>query len=117
MVVPRSRISLGVEPTLRASLAQIAGGRLIVVDYFASRTRRFWVVFGDLTTRFAHAPPGPGYVEFAAIEGVRIFVESRLLTLLDEAGPTLRLAGPPFARHLAVELELPERWIEFLESA
>jgi hypothetical protein len=42
--------------------------------------------------------------------------ESRLLTLLDDAGPTLRLVGPSFARHLAVELDRPERWIDFLEG-
>ena len=113
MVVPRSRISLGVEPPLRASLARLAGGRVVVIDYFASR--RCSVVFGDLTGAFAARPPGPAYVEFASIEGVRIFVERRLLPVLAEAGPTLRLAGPSFARHLAVELEVPERWIDFLE--
>ena len=116
IVVPRSRISLGVVPALRASLARMAHGRVIVIDYFVSRTRRQWVVFGDLTINFAHAPPGPGFVELAGIEGVRIFVESRLLAVLAEAGPTLRLAGAPFARHLVIELELPERWIEFLKG-
>ena len=116
MVVPRSRISLGVEPALRPSLARMAHGRVIVIDYFVSRTRRQWVVFGDLTINFADPPPGPGFVELAGIEGVRIFVEPRLLSLLAEAGPTLRLAGPPFARHLAIELDQPERWIEFLEG-
>jgi hypothetical protein len=116
IVVPRSRISLGVEPTLRASFARLAHGRVMVIDYFVSRTRRQWIVFGDLTASFADGPPGPGFVELASIEGVRIFVERRLLPVLAEAGPTLRPAGPPFARHLAIELELPERWIEFLEG-
>jgi hypothetical protein len=116
MVVPRSRISLGVEPALRASLANLAHGRVIAIDYFASRTRCQWIVCGDLTTRFAAGPPAQDFVELASIEGVRIFVEPRLLPVLADAGPTLRLAGPPFARHLAMELELPERWIEFLEG-
>ncbi len=114
-VVPRSQISLGVEPALRPSLARLAHGRVVVVDYFASRTHRCSVVVGDLTGAFRDAPPGPGYVEFASIDGVRIFVESRLLTVLKDAGPSLRLAGPPFARHLAIELDKPERWLEFLE--
>jgi hypothetical protein len=113
-VVPRSQISLGVEPTLRASLAQLANGRVIVIDYFASR--RCSVVIGDLTGDFRGTPPGRGYVELSSVEGVRVFVESRLLAVIGDAGSSLRLAGPPFARHLAVDLDRPERWIDFLEG-
>ena len=113
-VVPRSEVSLGVEPTLRRSLAKMADGRVIVVDYFASR--RCSVVIGDLTGDFREMPPGPGYVELANIEGVRVFAASRLLGVLAESGPSLRLGGPPFARHLALELDRPERWIDFLET-
>jgi hypothetical protein len=113
-VVPRSQVSLGVEPTLRGSLAQMADGRVIVIDYFASR--RCSVVIGDLTGDFREMPPGPGYVELASIEGVRVFTASRLLGVLAEAGSSLRLGGPPFARHLALELDRPERWIDFLET-
>ena len=114
MVVPRSQISLGVEPTLRRSLAQIANGRVLVIDYFASR--RCSVVIGDLTGDFENAPPSPGFVELASIDGVRVFAEARLLAVLGDAGSTLRLGGLPFARHVAVELDRPERWIDFLEG-
>jgi hypothetical protein len=113
-VVPRSQISLGVEPSLRGSLAQMANGRVIVIDYFASR--RCSVVIGDLTGDFRGTPPGRGYVELASVENVRVFTESRLLGVLGEAGSSLRLGGPPFARHLALELDRPERWIDFLEG-
>ena len=113
-IVPRSRISLGVEPTLRGSIAQLAKGRVLVIDYFASR--RCSVVVGDLTVDFEDTPPGPGYVELASIESVRVFAESRLLGVLGDAGSSLRLGGPPFARHLAVDLGQPERWIDFLEG-
>jgi hypothetical protein len=112
-VVPRSQISLGVEPTLRTSLAQIANGRVLVIDYFASR--RCSVVIGDLTGDFEDTPPAPGFVELANIEGVRVFAEARLLAVLVDAGSTLRLGGLPFARHVAVELDRPERWIDFLD--
>jgi len=87
-VVPRSQISLGVGATLRGSLARLANGRVLVIDYFASR--RCSVVIGDLTVDFRDAPPGPGYVELTSIERVRVFAESRLLAVLD-AGSTLRL--------------------------
>ena len=113
-VVPRTQISLGVEPTLRASLGQLAAGRVLVIDYFASR--RCSIVIGDLTGDFDDKPPGPGYVELATIERVRVFVESRLLGILGDAGPSVRLGGPPFARHLTVALDRPERWIDFLEG-
>jgi hypothetical protein len=113
-IVPRSRISLGVEPTLRRSIAQLAKGRVLVIDYFASR--RCSVVIGDLTGDFRDAPPGRGYIELATLEGVRVFAAPRLLGVLGDARPSLRLGGPPFARHLAVDLDPPERWIDFLEG-
>ena len=113
-IVPRSQISLGLEPTLRGSIAQLAKGRALVIDYFASR--RCSVVVGDLTVDFEDTPPGPGYVEVASIESVRVFAALRLLGVLGDAGASLRLGGPPFARHLAVDLGRPERWIDFLEA-
>ena len=111
--VPRSQIGLGVEPNLRGSLAELASGRVLVIDYFASR--RCSIVIGDLTGDFEDAPPAKGYVELASIEGVRVFTESRLLAVLGDSGSRLRLGGPPFARHLAIDLDRPERWIDFLE--
>ena len=113
-IVAGSQITLGVEPTLRASIAQLAKGRMLVIDYFASR--RCSVVIGDLTVDFEVARPGRGYVELASIESVRVFAASRLLGILGDAGSSLRLGGPPFARHLAVDLDRPERWIDFLEG-
>lgn len=113
--IPRSEVSVGVEPGLRRELASIANGRPLVIDYFASR--RCSVVIGDLTSDFAQTAPSPGsgYVELARIEGVRVFAEGRLLPILRTGEATLRLAGPPFARHLSVRLEQPERWLEFLD--
>jgi hypothetical protein len=36
--------------------------------------------------------------------------------VLSDAGPTLVLGGPLFARHLSVELGQPEQWLDFLEG-
>lgn len=113
-VVPRSQISLGIGPTLQGSLARLVKGRVIVIDPFASR--RCSVVIGDLTADFSDTSPGPGYLELASIERVRIFAESRLLAVFGAVGSTLRLGGPPFARHLSVELVRPELWIDFLDG-
>jgi hypothetical protein len=113
-VAPRSQISLGVEPALRGSLAHLANSRVLVIDYFASR--RCSVVIGDLTADFVEMPPGAGYVEVGSAEGVRVFAESRLLAVLADTDSSLRLRGPSFARHLAIDLDPPERWIDFLEE-
>jgi hypothetical protein len=112
--VAHSQISLGVEPSLRGSLAQLANGRLLVIDYFASR--RCSLIVGDLTADFEEMSPGPGYVEVATVEGVRAFAEQRLLAVLADTESSVRLGGPPFARHLAIDLDPPERWLDFLEE-
>jgi len=112
--MPRSRINVGVEPALRIRLIELAAGRRLVLDYFASR--RCSIVIGDLTARFRRQPPGPAYVELASIEGVQVYAEERLLPVLKNAALTLRLAGPSFARHLAVSLDPGSLWIEFLEQ-
>src|SRR5258706_12665357 len=113
-IVSRSPIGLGIEPSLRGSLAHMANGRVLVIDYFASR--RCSVVVGDLTADFVELPPGPGDVEVGSVEGVRAFVEPRLLAVLADTESSLRLSGPPFARHLAIDLDPPERWLDFLEE-
>ncbi|MBA3689566.1 MAG: hypothetical protein H0W81_12195 [Chloroflexi bacterium] len=113
-VVPRSEISIDVEPGLRPELASRARGGMLILDYFA--TRRCSVVIGDLTAKFRPQPPGERYVELASIDGIRVFAAERLLPLLAAAGPTLRLAGPRIAQYLALWLDQPERWIEFLEQ-
>jgi hypothetical protein len=112
--VPRSQISLSVEPSLRGSLAHHANGRVLVIDYFLSR--RCSVVIGDLTADFEEMPPGAGFVEVGSVEGVRVFAEPRLLAVLADTESSLRLSGPPFARRLALDLDRPERWIDFLDE-
>jgi hypothetical protein len=114
-VIPRSLVSIGVDVRLRPSLAERAAGRALVIDYFASR--RCGVVVGDLTAGFVGQPPAArNYAELASIEGVPVFAHRLLLSLLRDAQPGLIEAGPVFARHLAVRLEQPERWLDFLEQ-
>jgi hypothetical protein len=114
--IPRSRLAIGLDPSLRGELARLAAGRAVVVDFFASRTcTSVWV--GDLTAGWLQ--PGsvrPELVALAPIEGVDVFVDRRLVELLVDAGPSLRLAGPSFARHLAVRLEDAAAWLAFLET-
>ena len=110
-VVGSSSIELGLAPALLGRLAAVAKGRLLVIDYYASWHRGLAV--GDLTVRLGEPDAEPRYVELAAVEGVTVLAERGLLGIL--AGAILRETGPPFARHLAIVLARPERWIEFLE--
>jgi hypothetical protein len=98
---------------LRASLPSAARGRHLVIDYFASH--RCGAPVGDLTATFRADEPGADYVELDPLDDVRCFAEARLVPLLAEARATLRWAGPTFARHLAVELDRSELWLQFLD--
>ena len=84
-VIPRSLISIGLDPALRRSFAQSAAGRVLVIDYFASR--RCSVVIGDLTCQFRAAAPAGDFVELAPIDEVRVFIEARLRATLADSRP------------------------------
>jgi hypothetical protein len=111
-VIATSSLRLGVEPKLNLHLRRLAGGRPLVIDYYVSRHRGLTV--GDLTARFPSEPLEPCYVELEPIDGIRVLAHRRLMKLLTD-GATLRLAGIPLFRHVALVLPRPERWIEFLE--
>lgn len=89
----------------------MASGRVLVIDYYASRLRG--VMTGDLVVRFGDPDNEPRYVQLAALEGVAVLSERSLLSVLN--GAVIRQAGPPFARHLALTLRRPEAWFAFLE--
>jgi hypothetical protein len=107
-----SGLRIEVEPALRDELAVMAAGRTLVIDYFASK--RCGVVSGDLTVAFQDEARDEPLAEAAPSAGVRIAVDARLRDVLAASGPTLRLSGPRFRRRLAIELERPELWLDFL---
>lgn len=110
-VIGRAAIRLTLAPGLEGNLARLAAGRLLVIDYYASRLRR--VSFGDLIVWFGGPAAEPCYVELEPINGVTVLAERHLVELLD--GATLREAGPPWQRHPAISLARPEAWIDFLD--
>ena len=114
-MVPRSTLAIGLDPKLQGRLSRLAAGRSLVIDFFATRCCSS-VLVGDLTVRWTDEPPQAQLVELAPIEGVSIAAEPSIVELLETAGPTLRLAGLPFARHLALELDDPAAWIDFLAT-
>jgi hypothetical protein len=113
-LIPRSRISIAVHPSLRGSLARLGRGRALVIGYFASA--RCGVVVGDLSISWRSAAPGGRFRRLAPVAGVDLFADVRLLEVLEEAAPELR--PPSILRRgtPTIFLGLPERWLEFLEG-
>lgn len=111
-VIGRSHIHLGVAPQLAGRLPELAAGRPLVIDYHASLLRGIRV--GDITVVIAEPDFEPCFIELDPVESVLVLAHRRLIDLLD--GATLREAGPPWKRHLAITLARPEAWIDFLES-
>lgn len=109
-VIGRAHVRLALASTMRGKLASLSAGRPVVIDYYASQVRG--VTMGDLVVWFGDPPPEPCYVELEPIDGVAVLAERHLVGLLEDA--TLREAGPPWHRHLAISLAQPEAWIDFL---
>ena len=101
-------------PRLRSHLPELARGKVIVIDYFASG--RCGVVVGDITAGFAAVPPSDTHVELADLDGVRVFAEARLIPLLEKTAVTLDRRRLPFGPRLAIRLDRSERWLEFLQQ-
>ena len=115
-ILPRSIVAVGLEPRLRGRLAAMAGGRTLEIGMYASRCCGSPYLIGDLTVSFRDDRRS-GTVALAPIDGVPLVADERLVELLAQATPTLVEVGLPFARHLAIQLEPPEAWLEFLASA
>jgi hypothetical protein len=110
-IIGRARVRLAVAPTTRARLTFLSSGRPLIIDYYASRLRG--VAIGDLIVRFGEPASEPCYIELEPIDEVVVLAERHLVELL--GGATLREAGPPWDRYLAIALARPEDWIDFLD--
>jgi hypothetical protein len=110
-VVSRSPIQVRVEASLASRLAELSHGRGLLIDYYASR--RCGVTIGDLNATFIALPPGQDYTELEPIGDMQVFAERSLLGVL-AAGVEVRFGGPAFAQHLALTIDEPDRWLDFL---
>ena len=111
--IPRSILAVGIDPAIRGSLARRAAGRHLVVDGSRSWQCGTWI--GDLTVQWWRREPGGDYAALQPLEGVRVFARRRLLGLLRLAGPTLVASRLPIWGGLAITLERPELWIDYLD--
>ena len=119
--IGRSEVAIGLDPELRASFRDLAGGRTLAIGYYTSP---LWgnILIGDLELRWLDDLPGGhvdvprGYVALNPVEGVGLLADERLLGVLAAAAPTLVAIGSPFARAIDVRLDAAEAWIDFLDS-
>ncbi len=100
-------------PRLGPKLAALSRGRALVIDYFASA--RCGPAVGDVTAGFVPDPSTETYARMNDLQGVPVFAERRLVPLLEETTLVLDLRRLSLGDRLAVYLEPPERWLEFLE--
>jgi hypothetical protein len=107
-------ISLQLDETLVGRLAPMARGRVLVIDAF--RSRRCGACVGDLIVGWRESQPGDGFLELGSLDGVPVFVGRGLTGVLDAAGTTLVRARLPWSSGLAIELDRPELWLDFLEQ-
>jgi hypothetical protein len=106
-------VNVSATSRLQADLSRLARGRAIVIDYFASA--RCGLVVGDITASFEPPPPPETHVRLRDLEGVPVFSERRLVSLLEESAATIDRPLLPIGDGLAVKLERPESWLEFLD--
>jgi hypothetical protein len=108
-------VPLALDRRLYGRIADLADGRLLVIDYLI--TRPSWAMpDGELSARLQLAAP-LGFVRIATLEGVPCMAEPRLVPILREAGATVRPVAGAVLGQLELELERPWAWLDFLATA
>ncbi len=109
-----SLLSFKVSAPLSGQLADLAGGRALVIGYFASR--RCAVVTGGFSVSWSSSRPSAGFIALPAVEDVPLYVDRRLLDILRRAEPELRPGGFFRRGTPSIRLARPELWLQFLEG-
>jgi hypothetical protein len=110
----RPTVPFTLDDDLAGRFADLAGTRVLVVDYLVTR-RPPQIALGELSARLQRTPP-PGTVTVGTIEGVPCYAEPALAGVLREARPRLRPVAGGVLGQLAIELERPLPFIDYLSS-
>jgi hypothetical protein len=100
----------------RGELPAMAGGRRLVVDYFASRCCGGNVSIGDLSLRWLPASEivDPEFVPVEAPGGLRVRVQHDLVAVLRTAGGRVDMRGWGRFRRPVIELQDGATWLDFI---
>lgn len=113
ILLPRVDVRLRIDIRLVAALRRIAAGRPLIVGC-ALRNIRGWR-YGDLTVGFDAASLTPAYVTAAPVAGVPIAIDRRLVNVL-RRGATIDVRSGFLGDAVAVDLDHPEDWLDFLDG-
>ncbi len=107
-------VAFALDPALVGRFAEIAAGRVLVVDYLVTRPSPA-LPTAELSVRLQRTAPR-GSACLTLIEGIPCHGDPVLLPVLREAGPRLRPVAGALLGQLAIDLDRPLVWLDFLSS-
>jgi hypothetical protein len=108
-------VSIAIDGRLVGGLADVAAGRLLVIDFLV--TRPSWSVPEAVLSARLQAAAPPGWVRIATLEGVTVVAEPRLVGVLRDVGLTLRPVAGAILGQFDLGMERPFAWLDFLATA
>lgn len=107
-------MSIGADLRATSRIAEKARGRTLLIDFFASRCCTSGLV-GDLETRWLDPGQDAGLEPIGSVSGTPIVADPALTAVLRE-GRARIVVGGWLGRSLQVRLDVPEAWLDFLDS-
>lgn len=106
--------TIGADSATSSLIEREARGRVLLIDFFASRCCTSTLV-GDLETRWLDPDRTAGLESLGTVSGTPIVADPRLAKILHE-GRARIVRGGWRGRSLQVRLDVPEVWLDFLET-
>lgn len=107
-------MSIGADPRATRQIAEDARGRTLLIDFYASRCCRS-VLVGDLETRWLDPGQDAGLEPIGSVSGTPIVADPGLTRVLRDGAARL-VAGGWLGRSFQVRLDVPEAWLDFLDT-
>ena len=100
----------------RLELPSRAGGRRLLVDYFAARCCGRNVSVGDVHLRWQSSgePVAEDFLALDAPDGIEAFVQRDLVRILELAGGRITMRGWGPVRRPVVEVDDGAAWLDFI---
>ena len=107
-------MSIGADPRATRQIAGEARGRTLLIDFYVARCCTS-VLVGDLETRWLDPGQDAGLELIGSVSGTPIVAHNGLTSVLRDGAARL-VAGGWLGRSLQVRLDVPEAWLDFLDT-
>lgn len=107
-------MSIEADPRATRRITAESQGRTLLIDFFASRCCTS-VLVGDLETRWLDPGRDVEFEPIGSINATRIVADPALTAVLRDGGARI-VAGGWLGRSLGVRLDVPEAWLDFLDT-